>query len=217
MAQSLLSAAGRVLEREVRTLKGIIEDPKRPLVAVLGGAKVTDEIGVLDAFLDQADIVLVGGAMWIPFFKAQASRSAARCAGGRASIPRARRSRKGGDRLRLRSDLVPGGEVSADTEVRSLAGVDVAGGCLGLDIGHSSAEDYVAVIAGAGTVFWNGPMGAFELDHFADGTRRVAEAVAERPGTTVVAAATRRRRWRGSASPMTSTTSPPAVAPRSNY
>ena len=82
--------------------------------------------------------------------------------------------------------LVAGREFAADTEVRPLDGVDVPDGWMGLDIGHSSAEDYAAVIADAGTVFWNGPMGAFELDAFADGTRRVAEAVAECPGTTVV-------------------------------
>ena len=93
---------------------------------------------------------------------------------------------KGGDKLRLPSDLVAGRGFSAETEVRLLDGVDVPVGWMGLNIGHSSAEAYVAVIADAGTVFWNGPMGAFELDPFAHGTRRVAEAVADCPGTTVV-------------------------------
>jgi phosphoglycerate kinase len=186
VAHLLPSAAGRLMEREVRTLTGILEDPKRPLVAVMGGAKVTDKIGVLDVFLDRADIVLVGGAMCFPFFKAQ-GREVGDSLCEREGIDPARAAlEKGGDKLRLPSDLVAGREFSADTEVSSLDGVDVPAGWMGLDIGRSSAEAYAAVIGNAGTVFWNGPMGAFELDPFAEGTHRVAWAVAECPGTTVV-------------------------------
>ena len=186
VAHLLPSAAGRLLEREVRTLKGIMEDPKRPLVAVLGGAKVTDKIGVLDAFLDRADIVLVGGAMCFPFFKAQGHEVGDSLCEREGIDPARAALEKGGGKLRLPSDLVAGREFSADTEVRRLDGVDVADGWMGLDIGRSSAADYSAVIADAGTVFWNGPMGAFELEPFAVGTRRVAEAVADCAGTTVV-------------------------------
>ena len=186
VAHLLPSAAGRLMEREVRTLKGILEDPKRPLVAVMGGAKVTDKIGVLDVFLDRADIVLVGGAMCFPFFKAQGHEVGDSLCEPEGIDPARATLEKGGDKLRLPSDLVAGREFSADTEVRPLDGVDVPAGWMGLDIGRSSAEAYAAVIGNAGTVFWNGPMGAFELDRFAEGTRRVAEAVAECPGTTVV-------------------------------
>jgi phosphoglycerate kinase len=186
VAHLLPSAAGRLMEREVRTLTGILEDPKRPLVAVMGGAKVTDKIGVLDVFLDRADIVLVGGAMCFPFFKAQGHEVGDSLCEREGIDPARAALEKGGDKLRLPSDLVAGREFSADTEVRSLDGVDVPAGWMGLDIGRASAEAYAAVIGNAGTVFWNGPMGAFELDRFADGTRRVAEAVAECPGTTVV-------------------------------
>ncbi len=186
VAHLLPSAAGRLMEREVRTLKGILEDPKRPLVAVMGGAKVTDKIGVLDAFLDRADIVLVGGAMCFPFFKAQGHEVGDSLCEREGVDPARAALERGGETLRLPSDLVAGREFSADTEVRLLDGVDVDAGWMGLDIGHSSAEAYAAVIADAGTVFWNGPMGAFELGPFADGTRRVAEAVAQCPGTTVV-------------------------------
>ena len=186
VANLLPSAAGRLLEREVRTLNGIIEDPKRPLVAVLGGAKVTDKIGVLDAFLDRAEIVLVGGAMCFPFFEVQGHNVGDSICEAEGVEPARAALEKGGDKLRLPSDLVAGREFSADTEVRPLDGVDVADGWMGLDIGHSSAEAYAAVIADAATVFWNGPMGAFELDPFAQGTRRVAEAVADCRGTTVV-------------------------------
>jgi phosphoglycerate kinase len=186
VAHLLPSAAGRLMEREVRTLKGILEDPKRPLVAVMGGAKVTDKIGVLDVFLDRADIVLVGGAMCFPFFKAQGHEVGDSLCEHEGIDPARAALEKGGDKLRLPSDLVAGREFSVDTEVRSLDGVDVPAGWMGLDIGRSSARAYAAVIGNAGTVFWNGPMGAFELDPFAHGTRRVAEAVAECPGTTVV-------------------------------
>jgi len=184
VAHLLPSAAGRLLEREVATITGILEDPKRPLVAVVGGAKVTDKIGVLDAFLERADSVLIGGAMCFPFFAAQGHDvGASKCE--EEGVEPAKRALES-DKLRLPSDLVAGKDFSEDTEVRELDGVDVPDGWMGLDIGRDSAEAYAAVIAEAGTVFWNGPMGAFELEPFAAGTRRVAEAMAECEGTTVV-------------------------------
>jgi phosphoglycerate kinase len=184
VAHLLPSAAGRLLEREVATLTGILEDPQRPLVAVVGGAKVTDKIGVLDAFLERADTVLIGGAMCFPFFAAQGHDIGdSKCED--EGVEPARRALES-DKLRLPEDLVAGREFSEDTEVKELDGVDVPDGWMGLDIGRSSAEAYASVIAEAGTVFWNGPMGAFELEPFAAGTRRVAEAMADCPGTTVV-------------------------------
>jgi phosphoglycerate kinase len=153
-------------------------------VAVVGGAKVTDKIGVLDAFLKRADFVLIGGAMCFPFFAAQGHEvGASKCE--EEGIEPAKRALES-DKLQRPEDLVAGLEFSADTEVRELDGVDVPDGWMGLDIGRGSAEAYAAVIASAGTVFWNGPMGAFELEPFAAGTRRVAEAMAECEGTTVV-------------------------------
>jgi phosphoglycerate kinase len=186
VAHLLPSAAGRLLEREVRTLTGILEDPKRPLVAVVGGAKVTDKIGVLDAFLERADCVLIGGAMCFPFFSAQGHRIGDSLCEAEGVEPAQRALDGGGEKLRLPEDLVAGREFAEDTEVRELDGVDVPDGWMGLDIGRASAEAYAKVIADAGTVFWNGPMGAFELEPFAAGTRRVAEAMAECEGTTVV-------------------------------
>ncbi len=184
VAHLLPSAAGRLLEREVSTLTGILEDPKRPLVAVVGGAKVTDKIGVLDAFLQRADAVLIGGAMCFPFFAAQGHDVGdSKCE--EEGVEPAKRALES-DKLELPTDLVAGRAFDADTEVRELDGVDVPDGWMGLDIGRDSAEAYASVIAGAGTVFWNGPMGAFELEPFAAGTRRVAEAMAACEGTTVV-------------------------------
>jgi phosphoglycerate kinase len=184
VAHLLPSAAGRLLQREVETLNGILEDPKRPLVAVVGGAKVTDKIGVLEAFLERADTVLIGGAMCFPFFKAQGhSVGSSLCE--EEGIEPARAVMDNG-KLELPSDLVAGREFKADTEVKELSEVDVPDGWMGLDVGAGTAERYSATIAAAGTVFWNGPMGAFELEPFAAGTKAVAEAMAATDATTVV-------------------------------
>jgi phosphoglycerate kinase len=184
VAHLLPSAAGRLLEREVSTLRGILEDPQRPLVAVVGGAKVTDKIGVLEAFLECADEVLIGGAMCFPFFAAQGhSVGSSLCE--EEGIEPARRVMDD-EKLRLPDDLVLGREFSADTEVLELDGIDVPDGWMGLDIGPRTAAAYAETVQAAGTVFWNGPMGAFELEPFAAGTRAVAEAVAACEGTTVV-------------------------------
>jgi phosphoglycerate kinase len=186
VAHLLPSAAGRLLEREVSTLQGILEDPRRPLVAVVGGAKVTDKIGVLEAFLARADRILIGGAMCFPFFKAQGHEVGASLCEEEGLEPARRVLAAGGEKLRLPTDLVAGREFSADTEIRELDGIDVPEGWMGLEVGRRSAAGYAEVIRDAGTVFWNGPMGAFELEPFAAGTRTVAEAVAECDAVTVV-------------------------------
>jgi phosphoglycerate kinase len=187
IAQLLPSAAGLLLQREVETLQGILADPARPLVAIVGGAKVTDKIGVLEAFLGKADTILIGGAMQFPFFTAQGHEVGASLCEAEGIEP-ARRvladAREG--QVRLPVDVVCGESFSADTPVTAVDGVDVPEGLMGLDVGPKTAAEYAAVIKEAGTVFWNGPMGAFELAPFAAGTRAVAEAVAEAPGTTVV-------------------------------
>jgi len=183
------SAAGRLLEREVTTLTGILEQPAKPLVAVVGGAKVTDKIAVIDRFLQVADAILIGGAMCFPFFAAQGHDVGdSLCeAEGIEPARRALDAAAGGAcRLELPSDLVLGDRFAADAQRRALDGVDVPAGWMGLDVGARTAERYAREIAAAGTVFWNGPMGAFELEPFAAGTRAVAEAVAAAPGTTVV-------------------------------
>ncbi len=191
-------AGGLLLEREVSTLMRVLEDPARPLVSVLGGAKVSDKIGVIDRFRESADTILIGGAMCFPFLAAQGhSVGASLCA--EEDVELARRTLSSGSsaraELRLPVDLVIGDRFAADAEARELDGLDVPDGWMGLDIGPRTAAVYSEVIAGAGTVFWNGPMGAFELAPFAAGTRAVAEAVAAAPGTTVVG----RRRLGGGA------------------
>jgi phosphoglycerate kinase len=189
VAELLPSAAGLLLQREVETLNGILEAPEAPLVAIVGGAKVTDKIGVIEAFLDRARTILIGGAMCFPFFKAQGHGVGASLCEEEGIEPASRAlaaAEEKGCRLLLPEDLVLGREFSADTETQALDGVDVPDGWMGLDIGPRTASFYAQEIAGAGTVFWNGPMGAFELAPFAAGTRAVAEAVAGARATTVV-------------------------------
>jgi phosphoglycerate kinase len=186
VAHLLPSAAGLLLEREVRTLTGILEDPARPLVAIVGGAKVTDKIGVLEAFLERADAVLIGGAMAFPFLSVQGHSIGDSLCADEDLDPARELLARGSEKLRLPVDLVLGEGFDADTERRELDGVDVPDGWMGLDVGPRTAAAYGDEIAGAGTVFWNGPMGAFELEPFAAGTRAVAEAVAATDAITVV-------------------------------
>jgi len=182
-------AAGLLLQREVAALSGVLEDPERPLVAVLGGAKVSDKIAVIDRFRHVAETILIGGAMCFPFLAAQGHGvGASLCAA--EDVELARRTLASGDsgraELELPVDLVIADRLAADAPALTIDGVDVPEGKMGLDIGPRTAQAYAAAVARAGTVFWNGPMGAFELEPFAAGTRAVAEAVADAPGTTVV-------------------------------
>jgi len=195
VAHLLPCAAGRLLEREVKTLTKILERPERPLVAIVGGSKVADKIAVIDRFLEIADVVMIGGAMCFPFLCAQGhavGRSLcdeedtehARHALARASDTHS--PQPGRARLLVPNDLVIGERLAADAEHRVLDGVEVPEGWMGLDIGPATVARYTDVIVGAGTVFWNGPMGAFEVEPFAAGTRAVAQAVADASGLTVV-------------------------------
>jgi phosphoglycerate kinase len=190
VAHLLPSAAGRLLEREVRVLTQILESPARPLVAVLGGAKVEDKIAVIERFLEIAEVVIVGGAMCFPFLAAQGHAVGdSLCAEsdvGHARAALEQAAHPGRARIELPTDLVIGERFDAGAAHRTLDGVDVPDGWMGLDIGPATAARYGAEIARAGTVFWNGPMGAFELEPFAAGTRAVAEAVADAAGLTVV-------------------------------
>jgi phosphoglycerate kinase len=183
------AVAGLLLEREVDTLTAIVESPERPLAVVLGGAKVSDKVALIDRFLDVADVLLIGGAMCFSFFRAQGIATGDSLVEDEG-VELARRALEKADRsscrLRLPVDLVIADRFDAVADHREHEGVDVPDGWMGLDVGPRTAEAYADEVAKAGTVFWNGPMGAFELTPFAAGTRAVAEAVAEAGGTTVV-------------------------------
>ena len=220
VAQYLRPAvAGLLLEREVVTLRSIIEAPERPLVVVLGGAKVTDKIALIDRFLDTADTLLIGGAMCFSFFRAQGIPTGDSLV-EEEGVELARRALEKAEsskcQLLLPLDLVLGERFDADAERREQDGVEVPDGWMGLDVGPRTADAYAEEIQGAGTVFWNGPMGAFELEPFAAGTRAVAEAVARAPARRWWAAATPAPRSRSSASRTAWTTCPPAAALRSS-
>ncbi|MDP9073495.1 MAG: phosphoglycerate kinase [Actinomycetota bacterium] len=184
-------AAGRVLSREVEVLERLLHHADHPFVAVLGGSKVSDKLGVIDALLDRVDTLIVGGGMCFTFLAAQGH-----SVGGslleKDQIETCRALLAGGRRIVIPTDITalsPGGSFGPGKEqtgeVRQF-GVDLPDGWIGLDIGPGSAAAFVDEIAGAATVLWNGPMGVFEDSRFAAGTRSVAEAVAECAGFTVV-------------------------------
>ncbi len=182
----LPSAAGRLLAREVGALGGLLADPARPFVAVVGGAKVTDKLGVLRSLLETVDQLIVGGAMAFTFLAAEGHSigaslfDASAVASCRALLDEA------GDRVLLPTDVVvrwttPGGEDRID-----VVGPDVPEDAVGLDIGPVSAQTFASAVADAETVFWNGPMGVFEDPRFAAGTYALAEAIAAGCGFSVV-------------------------------
>jgi len=186
----LPSAAGRLLEREVEVLGGLLLHPARPFVAIVGGAKVADKLGVLQALSTKADTIVVGGGMAYTFLAAMGRR-----VGGSmldlSRIDECRAIIDGQATILLPSDVValePGatfGSGATDGEVRTYEG-DLDEGWVGLDIGPRSAAAFAEVIAEAGTVLWNGPMGVFEDSRFSLGTQVVGEAVATTHGTSVV-------------------------------
>ena len=186
----LPSAAGRLLGREVEVLGGLRDSPRRPFVAVLGGAKVSDKLGVIDALLEMVDSLVIGGAMCFTFLKARGHRVGASLCED-SMVERCRDLLNGDTPIHLPDDLTalgPGGvlgDPGAGGEVRQV-GADVPDGWIGVDIGPGSAASFGDVLHEAGTVLWNGPMGVFEDPRFGGGTGAVAAAMAETRAFTVV-------------------------------
>jgi phosphoglycerate kinase len=189
IAHLLPSAAGRLMAREVMALSAVVERPARPLVVVLGGGELGEKIGLVHRFLELADAVCIGGSAAVPFLASlghdvgasRCSRKDVDCAGLALSAA------AGSGRLELPRDLVLGRPTEGlRATPRALRGVDVPNGWVVLDIGSETAEHYAAEVAAAATVFWNGPMGRFELAAFAGGTRAIADALTSTLATTVV-------------------------------
>ena len=179
--QFLPSAAGRLLAREVDVLLGLREEPRRPFVAVLGGSKVSDKLGVIDALLEIVDELVIGGGMCFTFLAAQGHQIGdSLCE--QEQIETCRRLLEQPKPIHLPSDVTA---LGPGDEIRQ-AGVDLPAGWKGLDIGPGSAAAFSDVILDARTVFWNGPMGVFEDDRFAAGTRTVAQAIVDTKAFTVV-------------------------------
>ena len=179
--RTLPSAAGRLLQREVEVLGGLRENPKRPFVAVLGGAKVSDKLGVIESLLQVVDALVIGGGMCFTFLAAQGYPVGDSIC-ELDQVATCRRLLDAGKPIHLPEDIV-----GLDAAGRfATFGVRLPDGAKGLDIGPGSAAAFSDVIMDARTVFWNGPMGMFEDDRFAAGTRTVAEAVAATKAFTVV-------------------------------
>ena len=181
--------AGLLLERELAVLGGLLEDPARPYVAVLGGAKVSDKLTVLENLLERVDAIAVGGAMAFTFLKAEgvdvgSSRVETDQVETVGRLVKAARER--GVEVLLPTDVVVAPEFAEDAPATSVAVADIPSDQMGLDVGPETAATYAAAITGAGSVFWNGPMGVFEWEAFAAGTRTVADAMAASDGFTVV-------------------------------
>jgi phosphoglycerate kinase len=189
VAHVLPAVAGLLMADELHALGGLLSDPARPFVVVLGGAKVSDKVGVVTKMLELADGVLIGGAMCFTFLRVQgADTGASRVEEESLDVARhtLARAQREGRAIVLPTDLVAAPGPEAGAERRVVPADAVPAGLMGLDIGPDTIADFTARIAAAGTVFWNGPMGVFEVDAFAAGTRAVAQAVAACGGVTVV-------------------------------
>jgi phosphoglycerate kinase len=175
----LPSAAGRLLAREVKALGGLLARPSRPFLAVVGGAKVSDKLGVLRSLLDTVDQLIVGGGMAFTFLAAQGHSVGASLFDASALSTCRALLELSGDKILLPNDVVVRrGSIGGGDEEIEVIGPDIPEDFMGLDIGPMSARTFAAAVAEAGTVFWNGPMGFFEDPRFAAGTYAVAEAIA---------------------------------------
>ncbi len=181
VAAYLPSYAGYLMEKEVATLTGMLDEPRRPFVAILGGSKVSDKIKVIDALLDKADTLIIGGGMCFTFLLAQGKAVGASLK-EEDWVERAaamiEKARERGVTLLLPTDVVAADAFSNDARTAIVSVDEIPADMMGLDIGPETAAAYAQAIGEAASVFWNGPMGVFEMPSFEAGTRTVAEAVA---------------------------------------
>jgi phosphoglycerate kinase len=189
VAERLPAAAGRLMQKEVEVLSRLLERPQEPFVAILGGAKVADKLGVIDSLLDRVDGLLIGGAMAFTFLAAQGGETGDspveedRLESVRDAM---RRAEENGVPLVLPEDVVAAPAAEAGARKETVPADRIPKGLRGLDVGPRTVEEFTRVLSDARTVFWNGPMGVFELEPFALGTRGVAQAVAGIDAFTVV-------------------------------
>ena len=183
------AVAGLLMQKEVEFMGNALERPERPFVAIIGGAKVSDKIGVIDNLLDKVDALIIGGGMANTFLKAQGFKV------GKSLLEEEKvelakqiieKAKAKGVALELPIDVVVAKAFAADAPHRTVSVAEIQEDEMALDIGSASAEKFEALIATARTVIWNGPMGVFEMDAFAKGTERIAQAVASCGGITIV-------------------------------
>jgi phosphoglycerate kinase len=189
LASGRPAVAGRLMQREVEVLGRLRDGAERPYVAILGGAKVSDKLGVIDALIDRVDALLIGGAMAFTLLAADGAQI------GRSLVEEDRlddvratqaKAKAKGVLIELPSDVVAAAEISADAPMRTVNAREIPNDLMGLDIGPRTVEEFARILADAKTILWNGPMGVFELEPFSAGTRGVATAAAGADAFTVV-------------------------------
>ena len=189
VAAYLPAVSGLLVAKELEVMGGALNNPKRPFVAVLGGAKVSDKIGVINNLLDKADTIIIGGGMAYTFAKAQGgSIGKSLCEEDKLDYAREMiaKAEKNGVKLLLPSDTMAADEFSNDARRQVVSTMAIPEGWEGMDIGPNTIKVFCDAVKGAGTVVWNGPMGVFEFDNFAAGTRAMAQALADSGAITIV-------------------------------
>lgn len=189
IASYLPSVSGFLIEKEIRFLGDAVNDPARPFVAIMGGAKVSDKIPVIENLLTKVDTIMIGGGMAYTFFKAMGLEIGTSIL-DEESIGLAgdllEKAEKSGVKMLLPADVVCAGEFSNDAPARICSREDIPADMMGMDIGPETVRIYSAEIEKASTVVWNGPMGVFEMENFAKGTRSIAEALSRCSGVTII-------------------------------
>ena len=189
VADYLPAVSGLLVAKELEIMGGALNDPKRPFVAVLGGAKVSDKINVINNLLDKADTIIIGGGMAYTFAKAQGGKignSLLEADKQEYALEMIRKAKDRGVKLLLPSDTLAAKEFSATATPVVVDTMNIPDDMEGLDIGPKTVEEFCGAVKGAGTVVWNGPMGVFEFEAFAGGTRAMAKALAESGAITIV-------------------------------
>lgn len=189
VADYLPAVCGFLIQKEIEVMGGALENPARPFVAVLGGAKVSDKIGVITNLLEKVDTLIVGGAMAYTFLKAQGhSVGASLCEDDKLDLAKEILEKAGekGVRFLLPVDHVGAEKFDESAEAVAVPGADIPEGLMGMDIGPETVKLYSEALSGAGTVVWNGPMGVFEFKQFAEGTLAVAKAIADSNAVSII-------------------------------
>ncbi|OUP69830.1 phosphoglycerate kinase [Anaerotruncus colihominis] len=189
VADYLPAVCGFLIQKEITVMGKALSDPKRPFVAILGGAKVSDKIGVINNLLDKVDTLIVGGGMAYTFAKAQGySIGDSLCEDDKVELAREmlEKAKAKGVKLLLPVDNRVGDKFDADCSVKVVGSDNIPDGWMGMDIGPETEKLFCEAIKGAGTVVWNGPMGVFEFDKFAGGTLAVAKAVADSGAVSII-------------------------------
>ena len=189
VADYLPAVCGYLIQKEIEFMGGALENPKRPLVAILGGAKVSDKIGVINNLLDKVDTLIVGGGMAYTFFVAKGYHvGTSLVEEDKVELAKdmMNKAAEKGVKFLLPIDNVVGKEFDADTEYQTINSDEFPEGWMGLDIGPKTRALFADAVKGSGTVIWNGPMGVSEWDHFANGTIAVATAVAESGAISII-------------------------------